>query len=222
MLDHPFLEAHLPEVSPADIDMIWADGWRNFGANFFRNQIDYVDEKWIEIVPLRINLEKFSFRKHQRKLLRQQAETIVRYQPIAIDAEREAMFQKHIHRFKENKPNALANFLGESPGIIPTLALECALYDEQQKCYACSYFGVGASSISSIYAIFDTDYADRSPGLHTLLEEINFAQAHGKQYVYLGYSHKVSSYYNYKKNFNGLEAYDWQGNWTDFEEKSPF
>jgi leucyl-tRNA---protein transferase len=217
MLDGLFLEAHCTEASPTDIDLIWADGWRNFGANFFRNQADYVEEKWVGVVPLRINLEKFSLRKHQRKLLRQQAATIVRYHIIEIDAEREAMFQKHILRFKDNRPAALSNFLGESPGIVPTLAFECALYDAQEKLYACSYFGIGANSISCIYATFDTDYADRSPGLHTLLAEIEFAQQHGKQYIYLGYAHDVPSYYDYKKNFNGLESYDWQGNWSDFE-----
>ena len=215
-----FLNATCPQCSPEDIDLIWADGWRNFGANFFRNQIDFLStsEKWVRIVPLRINLEKFTWKKHQRKILKQWAEkTEVRYQNIEITAELNTMFEKHIKRFASNVPDALSDFLGEKPGEEPCAALECVLYDENKKRYATSFFGIGKESISSIYATFDTDFANRSPGLHTLLEEIRYAQAHEKRYVYLGYAHDVASHYDYKKNFNGLEFYDWQGKWADWK-----
>jgi arginine-tRNA-protein transferase len=219
-LSNAFLNGHCTYCTPIEIDQIWADGWRNFGAYFFRNQFDYIEaqQEWVNIIPLRINLEKFSWRKHQSKLLRRsQGISTVRYQPIAITPSVAAMFQKHIQRFSFNPPESLTDFLGESPGIIPTAALECALYDEQGLHYASSYFGIGATSISSIYATFDTDFSSRSPGLHTLLAEIQYAQQHNKQFVYLGYAHDVASYYDYKKNFNGLEYYDWEGNWLDYK-----
>lgn len=217
-MQHPFLYSYCQQVSPEDIDTFWADAWRNFGTYFFRNQFDYLEatQEWVKIVPLRINLSKFSFKKHQRKLLRQQANTIVKYQPIVIDDLRKEMFEKHIQRFTHNRPTNLTDFLGENPGLEPCLALECALYDENEQLYAASYFGVGKASISSIYATFDTDYQERSPGLHTLLAEIQFAQKEGKSFVYLGYAHDVPSHYDYKKNFNGLEFYDWNGNWVDY------
>lgn len=218
--DQLFLTATCPKCSPEDIDKIWADGWRNFGSKFFRNQIDYLekDEKWVKILPLRINVDKFTFRKNQLKVLRQNEKTTeVRYQEIEITAEIEAIFQKHIERFASNKPESLTNFLGENPTkLMPHAALECILLDENKKLYATSYFGIGKESISSIYATFDTDYGKRSPGLHTLLEEIRYAKTHQKRYVYLGYAHDVASHYDYKKQFNGLEFYDWQGNWVDF------
>ena len=218
--DQLFLTANCEKCSPEDIDKIWADGWRNFGTKFFRNQVDYLEkeEKWVKILPLRINLEKFTFRKNQLKVLRQNANTTeVRYQKIEINAEVEAMFQKHIERFFSNKPNAITDFLGENSELMPHDSLECALYDENKKLYATSYFGIGKESISSIYATFDTDFGKRSPGLHTLLEEIRYAQTHQKRYIYFGYAHDVPSHYDYKKQFNGLEFYDWQGNWVDFQ-----
>ena len=214
-----FLTANCEKCNPEDIDKIWADGWRNFGTKFFRNQVDYLEkeEKWVRILPFRINLEKFTFRKNQLKILRQNANTTeVRYQKIEITNEVEMMFQKHIQRFFSNKPDAITDFLGENPELMPHDALECALYDENKKLYAASYFGIGKESISSIYATFDTNFSKRSPGLHTLLEEIRYAQAHAKSYIYLGYAHDVPSHYDYKKQFNGLEFYDWQGNWVDF------
>jgi leucyl-tRNA---protein transferase len=200
-LQDPFLYSHCQKVSPEDMDSFWADAWRNFGTYFFRNQFDYLEtqEQWVQIVPLRINLAKFSFRKHQLKLLRRQANTIVKYQPIELDERRKKMFEKHIQRFTHNRPTALSDFLGENPSIEPCDALECALYDENEQLYAASYFGIGKHSISSIYATFDTDYQERSPGLHTLLAEIQYAQNEGKSFVYLGYAHNVPSHYDYKK-----------------------
>lgn len=217
-----FKVATIHSVLPTDMDKLWADGWRNFGEHFFRNRVDYYEaiNQWVRVLPLRINLEKFSFSKHQAKLLKRQKNTVVCYQPIAIDAEREAMFEKHIKRFKHNLPESLATFLGAAPGIVPCEALECALYDEAGKLYAASYFGVSAEGISSIYATFDTDFEARSPGLHTLLAEIQYAQKNNKKYVYLGYCYREASFYDYKKNFYGLEYFDWAGNWLDFERKS--
>ena len=207
------------KASPTRMDNLWGDGWRNFGEHFFRNRVDYLEQhhKWVQVVPLRINLEKFSFSKHQKKLLQKQKNTQVICQMIALDDVRHEMFAKHIMRFKSNIPDSLYTFLGNRPGIVPCQALECALYDEAGKLYAASYFGVGKESISSIYATFDTDYDARSPGLHTLLEEIKYAQNYQKKYVYLGYCYREPSFYDYKKNFYGLESYDWEGNWLDFE-----
>ncbi len=204
------------QALPTEMDNFWADGWRNFGSEFFRNRADYHANKWVRVIPLRINVAKFVLSKHQKRLLQKQKNTTVRYQPIALDDERDLMFQKHIERFKQNQPDSLTVFLGRQAGVVPCLALECALYSEAGKLYAASYFGVGEEAISSIYATFDTDFDAYSPGLHTLLAEVQYAQTHGKKYVYLGYSYNVPSHYDYKKKFYGLESYDWAGKWQDF------
>jgi leucyl-tRNA---protein transferase len=212
-----FKEGYLPHATPDDMDWLLADAWRHFGTTFFRNRLDFFDDKWVSIIPLRINLAKFSFSKHHKKLLHRQQKTTIKYQAIMIDSKRELMFQNHIQRFKDNVPTSIFDFLGYEAGISPCAALECALYDENEKLYACSYFDASSNAISSIYAMFDTDYSKQSPGLHTLLAEILFAIEHQKQYLYLGYAHDVASHYDYKKQFNGLEFYDWEGNWADYE-----
>ncbi len=214
-----FKEGILKHASAEQMDMLLADAWRHFGAVFFRNRLDIHPEgnALIHIVPLRINLEKFTFSKHHLKLLRREKNTSIKYQAIVIDAEREAIFQKHILRFHHNIPEKLSDFLGEAPGVVPCMALECALYDEHHQLYAMSYFDVANHSISSIYATFDTDFSKKSPGLHTLLAEIMFALEHQKQYVYLGYAHDIASHYDYKKQFKGLEFYDWEGNWLPYQ-----
>ena len=56
------------EVLPTEMDMLWADGWRNFGEHFFRNRADYHQNRWVRVIPLRINIEKFELSNHQKRL----------------------------------------------------------------------------------------------------------------------------------------------------------
>jgi leucyl-tRNA---protein transferase len=202
--NHPFLQSALEQCPPDTIDKIWADGWRNFGTHFFRNQLDYLDatEQWVNIIPLRINLSKFSFSKSQIKLLQKnENQLVVNFKKIHISPSVEDLFYRHTKRFKHNIPDSIYNFLGDAPGEKPTLSLQCGVYDETNQLLAVSYFGVGEESISSIYAMFDTDFSHLRLGLYTLLQEIAFAQHHQKKYVYLGYAHDVASFYDYKKTF---------------------
>ena len=78
---------------------------------------------------------------------------------------------------------------------------------------AVSYLDLGREAASSVYAIFEPEVARRSPGIFTLLQEIEFARSTGRRFLYLGYATHEPSHYDYKKRFLGLERFDWLGNW---------
>lgn len=204
------------KVPANELDVLLGDAWRHFGDYFFRNMtsVQENNEVW-DIVPLRINLEKFSYKKSQKKVLKQNNDITKIIADANITEEKLAIFQKHRLRFTNNIPNSIYDFLSYTPAIAPTNTQEIQLY-ENGKLYAVSFIDNGLESISSVFAMFDTDFSKRSPGIHTLLLEIEYAIETNKKYVYLGYAHRESSFYDYKKNFNGLEYYDWQGNWKDF------
>jgi arginine-tRNA-protein transferase len=207
-----FLDAATPEA----MDTLWAEGWRHFGTFFFFEQFNEEDNRQLAIIPLRIVLDEFSFSKSQRKLLIRNQAIRVEFLPAFIDETREVMFYKHIQRFKKNIPYSLYDFLDENAANTPCNTLQCCLYQDNTL-FAVSYFDVGAQSTSSVYAMFDPAFSELRPGIHTLLEEIKFAQALQKKYLYLGYAHQQSSFYDYKKRFNALQAYDWEGNWAAFQ-----
>ncbi|MCU0446214.1 MAG: arginine-tRNA-protein transferase [Microscillaceae bacterium] len=209
--------AYIQRLSPSQMDMLLADGWRHFGTYFFRDMMNPLGEELAVVTPIRINLAKFQLSKHQKKLLRQNARTHIVYRDALIDAEKEAMFAKHTTRFTHNKPTSIYDFLAETPATIPCHTIEVCLYDENNQMYAVSFLDVGKESTSSIYAMFDPAYAQRSPGKHTILAELAYAQAQQKKYLYLGYAYRETSHYDYKKQFQGAEYYDWQGNWLDLD-----
>ncbi len=213
-MDKYFFEQN---ITPKELDALLADAWRHFGDYFFRNMTSTQEngEVW-DIVPLRINLEKISYRKSQKKVLRQNQDITTIIADAHITPEKIAIFEKHRLRFEHNRPDSIYNFLSRTPATAPTHTQEIQLYENNQL-YAVSFIDNAFESVSSIFAMFDTDFSKRSPGIHTLLMEIEYAIKSNKKYLYLGYAHRESSFYDYKKNFNALEYYDWQGNWKDFE-----
>ncbi len=212
------MEIYIDKISPTDIDILWAAAWRNFGTYFFRDKSAYNPtlKKEDKIIPLRIDLSAFTFQKSHFKILKKNKNMTIKYKPILIDEAKEVLFQKHIERFTDNIPDSLYDFLSEKPHIIPYQGMECVVFDENNKMCAVSFVGVGEGSLSSIYAMFDTDYAANSLGIYTLLAEIMYGQQNNFDYLYLGYAYENPSVYDYKKKFNHLQYYDWNGKWLDF------
>ena len=206
-------------VSDKELDELLADGWRHFGSFFFRDRMSWNNGRLSPIIPLRINLHKFVISKSQKKILRKNAGVKVVFRDAFIDVEKENLFHKHCVRFKNNIPNSIYDFLSTTPATVPGHTMECCLYDEDNQLYAVSFLDIGESSTSSVYAMFDPHYSDRSPGLHTLLEEINFSIQSKKKYLYTGYAFQENSHYDYKKKFSGTEFYDWKNTWANLEMK---
>jgi arginine-tRNA-protein transferase len=207
-------------IEPSRLDTLLAQGWRHFGEYFFRYNTEEIPETHEKslVVPLRIRLEHFSPSKSQRKIIRKNASFRTVFEEASITYAKERMFEKHKKRFTHGRPLSLYNFLSLEPALYPTQTYEVAVYDEH-KLIAVSFVDVAEVSFSSVYAMFDTSYSSYSLGIYTLLKEIEFARSMQKSYLYLGYAHKESSFYDYKKKFAGLEQLDWQSNtWIPYTE----
>lgn len=209
-----FEECNLDAVSPEALDALWADGWRHFGCGFFRYSVSSPDgETWRRIMPLRIALAEFRPTKSQRRVLRRNLDVTVQVKPATVDARREELYRRHTARFTEEVPDALSHFIaGTDPSSIPCECREVQMWIGGEL-IAVSYLDVGRDAASSVYAVFDPASSDRSPGIFTLLQEIEFARSTGRRFLYLGYATIEPSRYDYKKQFHGLQRFDWRGNW---------
>jgi arginine-tRNA-protein transferase len=203
------------KVSPEQTDLLLSHGWRHFGEHFHRYNLGFYNYEIRTVYALRVNLAKFSFSKKHRRILRknQDLQTVIR--PIEITPDKEGLFERHKIRFKEGVPNSIYNFLSYEPATIPCEGLECAVYDKE-KLMAVSFFDVGKEAISSVYGMFDPEETSRSLGILTMLLEIKFACENRKNFYYHGYIYEGKSFYDYKKQFRGLETSDWKGGWEDF------
>lgn len=210
-------EFYSSKASPEQMDAFWADGWRHFGTHFFRYNLGFYEAEIRRVFPLRIRLKDFSFSKSQRRVFKKNQDLRVVIRPVEITAEKELLFELHRQRFKRDAPFSLYDFLSYEPARVPCEALEVSVYRETEL-LAASFFDVGARSVSSIYAIFAPEEASRSLGIFTMLLEIEWARASGKDFFYQGYAYEGNSFYDYKKRFRALEKFDWKNNWEDFDE----
>ncbi|MFZ4766363.1 MAG: arginine-tRNA-protein transferase [Roseimicrobium sp.] len=210
MTVQPFIDEtfHAEQVRPELMDLLWAQGWRHFGVNFFRYNLMESQGDIQSIAPLRIRLDAFDLTKSQRRVLRKNADVVTEVLPATLHPEVCAMFERHKQRFADNVPTSLETFLGSTPesGPCQCLELRCRINGELA---AVSFFDVGLESISSVYALFEPTYSARSLGIFTMLFEVLWAMTHGKRFAYPGYATHGSSRYDYKKQFRSLETYDW-------------
>jgi leucyl-tRNA---protein transferase len=206
-------------LPPQVFDLYLERGWRMLGHQIIRHNISVYEGRMCHTIPLRIRLDGFAMSKSQRKLLRRnKVHFSMRCREISLNAEKELLFQRHTTRFRDlnnYEPYRLDNFLSCYAHYLPVPGYEIELYDGS-RLVACSYFHVGANAISGTYCFFEPDYHKDSLGVYTLLLELEIAQRLGKVYYYHGYCYDIPSQFDYKLNYNNLEAMNWEsGAWSE-------
>lgn len=197
-------------VTPAQLDSLLAIGWRHFGTYFFRYNLGFHDLDIQRVTPLRIRLADFSLSKSQRRILRRNSDLEVLFSGLAIDKTIEDLFDRHKYRFRYNPPASIFEFL---PGDVSPCEIRQLNVRKDGELLAASWFDLGQRAASGVYGIFDPVVSDRSLGIFTMLEEIEFAIETGKELYYQGYAYEGESFYDYKKRFRGTEVFDWHGRW---------
>lgn len=208
-----------PRVSPRHLDRLLADGWRHFGPQFFRYNLAIYDNEIRRVIPLRVRLAEHRRSQSQARVARRNSDLESTVGPVAVTAEVEELFFDHRTRFRQHPPDSIFTFLSPDAAAEPCEVRQLSVRSNG-RLIAASFFDVAENSISGIYAIFDPREAARRLGIFTLLAEIDLAAAEGKEFYYLGYCYNGSSFYDYKKQFHGTEAFDWKGEWKPVERGS--
>lgn len=200
------------EVSPAQMDMLWANGWRHFGSYFYRYSSTQQQNSTFSVLPLRLRLNAFAASRSQTRTLKRNADLKIRIVPAFVDAEVEALFERHKTRFTHNVPESIYNFVSHEPATLPCTCVSLCLLESgsnRDHLVGISYLDLGEAATSSVYQCFDPDETKRSLGNLMILLSVRHSLALGKTFYYPGYAYREPSHYDYKKNFAGLEAYDW-------------
>ena len=202
-------------ASPSKMDQLWAQGWRHFGIIFARYRTSEHKGELFTVLPLRVDLARFSLSRSQKRVVAKNHDTRVIIRPASVDAEKAALFEKHRLRFDENVPTSLFNFLSPNPAEVPCPNLELCVY-LGEKLLAVTFLDIGATATSGVYAIFDPAHSSRSLGVLMMLYSIQFSRQNGYRYYYPGYAYREPFTYDYKKRFSGLEELDWNKGWKPY------
>ncbi|HRI15132.1 MAG TPA: arginine-tRNA-protein transferase [Verrucomicrobiota bacterium] len=197
------------------MDDLWAGAWWYLGTTFFRQAMLHWRGEMTPLLHLRLRLDRFEPSQSQDRVLCRNADLRVIQRVAEVDEERRDLFDRHKERFSESIPNALDDFVGPDPSVIPVPAVEFNVFAGDQL-VAVSYLAQGQRSVASLYGFFEPSWGQRSLGMFTMLQEIQYAQNTGRELYYPGYALAKPSSMDYKKRFNGLESYEWNQGWKPF------
>ncbi len=201
---------YLGKLRSQNLDKLLSLGFRHFSEFFFRYSHTNHEGKIATVLPLRINLSNFSYTKGLRKIKKKNIISTNEFKEISLREEIINIFETHKTKFKFGEPDSISNFLGEDPkDNYPCEVLQLEV-SEGEKVYSVSFLDIGKESTSSVYGMYDLSYSKMSPGIYTMILEIEYSIQNNKKYYYSGYCLDVKSYYDYKKNFKGLEYLDWK------------
>jgi arginyl-tRNA--protein-N-Asp/Glu arginylyltransferase len=207
------------DVAPHEMDRLWAAGWRHFGIVFFRYRTAQHGSKHYNVLPLRIDLARFVVSRAQRRVLKRNRDAACKIRPTSVDSTKDALFAAHRHRFSENIPESLHDFLSPMPASVPCTNMELCVYLDDSL-VGVTFLDLGASATSAVYAIFDPVHHKRSLGILMMLRSIEFSRERGFRYYYPGYAYSEPFAYDYKKQFTGLEYLDWEYSWKPYGNRS--
>jgi leucyl-tRNA---protein transferase len=202
-------------ATPAEMDQFWSEGWRHFGIIFMRYGSAFHASKLFTVLPLRVDLERFSLTRSQKRVVARNQDTEIVIRPSFVDEEKQALFEKHRLRFDENTPTSLYNFLSEFPDSVPCPNVELCVYLDNKLC-GVTFLDLGARATSGVYAMFDPTERKRSLGILMMLHSIRFSRQRGCRYYYPGYAYHEPFAYDYKKRLSGLEYLDWTTGWKPY------
>ncbi|HEX8150817.1 MAG TPA: GNAT family N-acetyltransferase [Pyrinomonadaceae bacterium] len=205
-------------AAPEVMDELWAEGWRHFGPVFFRYRRWRHGGRSLTITPLRMELARFEPSRSQRRVLARNRDLRVEVRPTALDAGTRRMFEAHRLRFRTDVPDSLHNFLSHAPAEVPCRNETIRVYSAG-RLVAAHFLDVGRAATSSVYSMFDPAESRRSLGVYTILLAVERSRRLGRRHYYPGYACREPSPYDYKKNFGGLEEYDWRGRWLPLERR---
>jgi arginine-tRNA-protein transferase len=202
-------------VGAAKMDRLWAEGWRHFGIFFFQYRTSIHGATEFNVLPLRIDLERFHLSRSQKRVLKNNQDTAIVIGRSSIDDTKEKLFSEHRRRFVENIPSSLHDFLSPVPDSVPCTNLELCVY-QGKRLLGVTFLDIGQTATSAVYAIFDPTEAKRSIGILMMLHSIRFSRERGYHYYYPGYAYREPFAYDYKKRFSGLEFLDWETGWKPY------
>lgn len=164
---------------------------------------------------LRIPIADFAPNKSQRRVARRwEGHGRVEMGPVAFDHAKLAMFNRH----KQQRGLASDDAEMTALGYINWLVQSCVLTAEMRYYYDDELVGVGVVDLgkraaSSVYFYFEPSRADLSPGVFSVLREIELCRSTGRDYLYLGLYVEDCRHLAYKDQYQPNERLrdgDWR------------
>lgn len=205
------LRLPLAKVTPAELDRRLAAGERRTGTYFYRTECLGCRE----CQPMRIAVEQFTAHRTLRRTLSRGDRLLsVELGPAEVDAERLRLF--NLHRNERNLAirEEDVDEIGYSMFLVDSCCDSFEIrYRLQGRLVMVAIADRGASSLSAVYTYFDPAISRLSPGVYSVLRQIQLCRQWNLRYLYLGFYVAGSEHMAYKARFvphQRLNSDGWQ------------
>jgi arginine-tRNA-protein transferase len=182
------------KMAPAIYETLISDGFRRNGFYFYQNLCPDCGS----CIPIRVDVEKFKPSKTQRRIFRKNQDVKIIRHPTIFDWEAFLLYRKYCDQRHDSAETEAdyRRFLIESP--VPT---DMMRYYVGKKLIGLGWTDVLPNSLSSVYFAFDPDESFRSPGVFSLLKEVELCRALRKPWLHLGFWIKEHPKMSYKNQY---------------------
>ncbi|MDA9001969.1 arginyl-tRNA--protein transferase 1 [bacterium] len=211
------VQTHFPrKLAPQRYDQYLASGWFRGSVMLYKVDLLCIESGIFGVVNIRTSLDKFAFKKSQRKRMsRCDRAFSVSIGSAKPDAEKESLYALHKERFKGFIHPTLNEYL--TSGFHQTVfdTREICVYDGD-RLVAVSYFDIGERSMASLIGLQHPDYSQYGLGIYTMLKEIEFGRSAGFKWYYPGYVLDLPSDFDYKLSLGDFEYYTPTKRWGSY------
>lgn len=169
--------------------------------------------------PIRVDVHTFEPRRTQRRILRRGNERVrIEIGPPVVDEARVELYNQH----KRIRGLAAGDTTMDADGFRAFLVDTCCETFEMRYWVGAHLMGVavvdrGAESLSAVYFFFDPQFERLSPGVFSILQQIELCRRWGLRYLYLGLHIARCPSMVYKAGFHPHERLI-DGEWQRFDD----
>jgi arginine-tRNA-protein transferase len=194
------------DASPLEYANLLARGWRRFGWQFFRPACP----RCRECRSIRVLAQEFNASAGQRRVLRKNEGIRAELHSLFVVPETVELYNRyqlfmHEHRgwaLQRASLNSYHDMFLSGPAH---LGRQWLYFIEDHLIGVAMMDEIPPDAVSLVYFFHDPEWRAFSPGVFSVLTQIEYARAQGRSHAYLGYWIKDCGSMNYKNRFGPYE-----------------
>lgn len=186
-----------------DYSQLIAQGFRRSGEQVYRPYCSHCQA----CVPTRIAVQDFTPARQQKRCLARNADLTTSIHTTDFSPEHFALYQRYLasrHPEEAHTPPSVDDYLDFFSSSWCETWLVAFRYNQQLL--AVAVVDVLDNGLSAAYTFYDPSAAPRSLGVLAVLWQIQYAQQHNLDYVYLGYWINDCRKMRYKSQYRPLQG----------------
>lgn len=179
-------------------------GFRRSGEMIYRPECDGCND----CISLRLPVDRFQPRRIQRRIERRNTDVEVSALGSGYSEEQYQLYKKYIR--SRHPQGSMADLSAQQYIQFLTCRWSKTLFFEfrlRDRLQAVAVTDLLPQGLSAVYTFFDPDLSTLSPGVYTILWQIEEAKRRGLKWLYLGYWIPKCRKMEYKDQYRPVQAY---------------